>query len=208
MKDPLISDVATSLSLQDSSSSALLVGSGWMLSSMFLTTYYTTAFLKFEDHAKRNFGLPSMKSKINSIESIESASARKGLTSSLTKISRAQLLTLFRFGGSALMGMFLNLDMFAVKLRVLQTISLMKEFSLPALFGYLANYCNSIALSRIGISLTYTSKCGIPLITVLFTVLLDGLGALPPVAALLSLLRKKMCLLGTIYFLLPNGHLI
>ena len=46
---------------------------------------------------------------------------------------------------------------------------------------------NSIALDRIGISLTYTSKCGIPLITVLLTLLLDGVSALPNAAALASL---------------------
>lgn len=45
----------------------------------------------------------------------------------------------------------------------------------------------SLALERIGISLTYTSKCGIPLITVLLTVLLEGVSALPNVAALASL---------------------
>jgi hypothetical protein len=130
---------------------------------------------------------------MNSIESIESTSGTNGskLSSYLTRISRAQLLTLFRFGGSVLMGIFLHPDMFAVKSRALQTLSLVKEFSLPALFGYLANYCNSIALSRIGISLTYTSKCGIPLVTVLFAILLDGMDALPPVAAILSLIRKK-----------------
>jgi Triose-phosphate Transporter family len=43
-------------------------------------------------------------------------------------------------------------------------------------------------LDRIGISLTYTSKCGIPLITVLLTVLLDGWNSLPSSLALLSLL--------------------
>jgi drug/metabolite transporter (DMT)-like permease len=45
-----------------------------------------------------------------------------------------------------------------------------------------------MALDRIGISLTYTSKCGIPLITVLFTLLLDGISALPSNATLFSLL--------------------
>lgn len=61
-------------------------------------------------------------------------------------------------------------------------------FLLPSLFLFIANYSNSIALDRIGISLTYTSKCGIPLITVLFTLLLDGISALPSNATLLSLL--------------------
>jgi Triose-phosphate Transporter family len=45
-----------------------------------------------------------------------------------------------------------------------------------------------IALDRIGIGLTYTSKCGIPIITVLLTVLLDGIDALPNMATLFSLI--------------------
>jgi Triose-phosphate Transporter family len=49
-------------------------------------------------------------------------------------------------------------------------------------------FTTRVALDRIGISLTYTSKCGIPLITVLFTVLLDGVSALPNTLALLSLI--------------------
>lgn len=64
----------------------------------------------------------------------------------------------------------------------------MPSFYLPAAFLFVANFCNSISLDRIGISLTYTSKCGIPLITVLLTVLLDGPSALPPMAALLALI--------------------
>jgi Triose-phosphate Transporter family len=43
-------------------------------------------------------------------------------------------------------------------------------------------------LDRIGIGLTYTSKCGIPIITVLLTFLLDGVHALPSVATLASLI--------------------
>ena len=44
-----------------------------------------------------------------------------------------------------------------------------------------------VALDRIGISLTYTSKCAIPAITVLLTLLMDGAAALPSTAALASL---------------------
>ena len=51
-----------------------------------------------------------------------------------------------------------------------------------------AIYIFSIALDRIGIGLTYTSKCGIPIITVLLTLLLDGVGALPNIPTLLSLI--------------------
>lgn len=72
--------------------------------------------------------------------------------------------------------------------RLAHTISYMQDFSLPAIFLFTANYCNSVALDRIGISLAYTSKCLIPLITVAFTLLLDGIVALPPNLALLMLL--------------------
>jgi Triose-phosphate Transporter family len=46
----------------------------------------------------------------------------------------------------------------------------------------------SIALDRIGISLTYTSKCAIPLFTVVLSVLLDGTGSLPNALSLVSLI--------------------
>jgi hypothetical protein len=64
----------------------------------------------------------------------------------------------------------------------------MQDFSLPAIFFFTTNYCNFIALDRIGISLAYTSKCLIRLITVIFTLLIDGVVALPPTLALLMLL--------------------
>jgi drug/metabolite transporter (DMT)-like permease len=70
----------------------------------------------------------------------------------------------------------------------MKTISSSKSFLLPSLFLFIANYTNSIALDRIGISLTYTSKCGIPLLTVLFTLLLDGINALPSRLTLCSLI--------------------
>jgi Triose-phosphate Transporter family len=57
----------------------------------------------------------------------------------------------------------------------------------PAVLLFVANYSNSVSLNRIGISLTYTSKCGIPLMTVLLTLLLDGRAALPGPLALVSL---------------------
>eukprot|EP00956_Cyclotella_meneghiniana_P023772 scaffold46878_cov72-Cyclotella_meneghiniana.AAC.3 len=72
--------------------------------------------------------------------------------------------------------------------RLMKTISSSKSFLLPSLFLFIANYTNSIALDRIGISLTYTSKCGIPLLTVLFTLLLDGINALPSRLTLCSLI--------------------
>ncbi|KAL3822259.1 hypothetical protein ACHAXA_005892 [Cyclostephanos tholiformis] len=105
-------------------------------------------------------------------------------------LSRASLLTLYRFSGSLLLGLFLHAHFYDLSMcmpRFLKTVNASKAFLLPSLFLFIANYSNSIALDRIGISLTYTSKCGIPLITVLFTLLLDGISALPSSATLLSL---------------------
>jgi hypothetical protein len=55
---------------------------------------------------------------------------------------------------------------------------------LPSVFFFIANCTNSIVLKRIGISLTYTPKYSIPLITVLFTLLLDGMNVLSSKATL------------------------
>ena len=52
---------------------------------------------------------------------------------------------------------------------------------------YLPSSTCSIALDRIGISLTYTSKCAIPLFTVILTILVDGMGALPNALTLAAL---------------------
>jgi hypothetical protein len=60
--------------------------------------------------------------------------------------------------------------------------------ALPATFLFIANFANSIALERIGISLTYTFKGITPILTVIGMILLDGRGALPNRWALASLL--------------------
>jgi len=69
-----------------------------------------------------------------------------------------------------------------------KTVDAIGDFALPALFLFAANYFNSISLDRIGISLTYTSKCSIPLITVLITLYLYGVASLPSITALCSLI--------------------
>jgi hypothetical protein len=106
-------------------------------------------------------------------------------------LSRASLLTLYRFSGSLLLGLLLHTHFYQLSLllpRILSTIHSAKLFLLPSLFLFIANYSNSIALDKIGISLTYTSKCAIPMITVLLTIALDGITALPSTATLLSLI--------------------
>jgi len=138
------------------------VGATWMLSSALCTTYSTTKFLDFPSDTKSDKEVK-------------------------VPFSRPVLLTLLRFGGSLALGILLqpNLDILN---RIAETRKILPSFVLPAVFLYIANYSNSISLSRIGISLTYTSKCAIPLITLILTVVLDGVQALPRLPVLLSLI--------------------
>lgn len=142
-----------------------LVGSLWILSSAVLTTYSTTTFLKYDGKVK-----PS--------------DAKSILPSSVT---RPAALTLYRFGGSLFLGLLAHPNLQIMR-RIQETMKASRAFATPAAFLFVANYANSVSLDRIGISLTYTSKCGIPLITVLLTFLLDGSKALPSAGALLSLI--------------------
>jgi len=136
------------------------VGAVWMLSSTLYTTYSTTKFLKY------------------SPKTLEHRPQ--------TPLSRATLLTVLRFGGSLALGILAHPDIHMLA-RIKETWNLLPTFALPAVFLFIANYANSISLNRIGISLTYTSKCAIPLITLILTVLLDGVSALPRPPVLLTL---------------------
>mmetsp|Transcript_9720 Transcript_9720/g.20301 ORF Transcript_9720/g.20301 Transcript_9720/m.20301 type:complete len:464 (-) Transcript_9720:1483-2874(-) len=190
------------------SSNKNLVGSAWIISSAILTTYSTTKFLKYEgDDEKTTINSTTSGGKafqpIRSLmrknqnrefpleRNVQPSRDRTPLPNKSPGLSRASLLTLYRFSGSLLLGLLLHSNFYnlhALSLRFLQTVQAAQNFLLPSLFLFIANYSNSIALDRIGISLTYTSKCGIPLITVLFTLLLDGVTALPSKLTLLSLL--------------------
>jgi hypothetical protein len=149
-----------------------VVGGLWVASSALLTTYSTTKFLKYshDDGLKAPLTLPL---------------TRKKRSISL-RLPRAALLTLYRFSGSLLLGLLLHPDL-QIMARIKTTSSAIPDFTLPATFLFIANYANSLALNRIGISLTYTSKCAIPIFTMLLTLILDGPSALPSVPALLSL---------------------
>ncbi len=148
-------------SLSSVSQNGLVVGSTWMLSSMVFTTYYSTAFLKYE----------SSRSKSNDFKSRQFISSMKSVSPTnrfnvLTKYcSRPQLLTIFRLSGSFFLGIFGHPHFFQWRNRLQQSIQSMKDFMIPAMFMFLANFCNVIALDRLGIPLTYTSKCGIPILT-------------------------------------------
>jgi hypothetical protein len=150
-------------SLSTLSSNAHIIGTAWMLSSAFFTTYTTTTFLKFQSSASWP-GRPNR-----------------------FPVSRSTLLTLYRFSGSLALGILAHAN-FDIWSRIRETWELCPTFFVPAIFLFIANYTNSISLNRIGISLTYTSKCAIPLVTLLLTIAMDGVQALPSVKVLLTLI--------------------
>lgn len=134
-----------------------------MLSSALFTTYSTSKFLKFKA-STTSFGIPNR-----------------------FLLSRSTLLTLYRFSGSLLLGLVAHPDL-QILGRIQETWKLCPIFASPAVLLFIANYTNSISLDRIGISLTYTSKCAIPLVTVLLTIAMEGVQALPGTKVLLTLI--------------------
>uniref|UniRef100_A0A7S3Q240 Sugar phosphate transporter domain-containing protein n=1 Tax=Chaetoceros debilis TaxID=122233 RepID=A0A7S3Q240_9STRA len=184
--------------LASAASNPVVVGGSWMLSTILFSTYYTTIFLK-HGIEKEKSDLPErqvraiLDSPIESSSSMSKSKSKKHnvrniVTSTLRNMSRPQLLTIYRFGGSLMLGTLLHPKVSQCWNRLQDTIASSGEFAIPAFFLFLANYCNSVALDRIGISLAYTSKCIIPIITVLLTLAVDGLDAMPPIPALLSLI--------------------
>lgn len=191
----LTASVSTSLSsqsLMSLSQSRAAVGSTWMVSSMLLTTYYSTAFLKYRDDLtnsdfQRRHLVASIKT--NSHTKIKQRGMNTVERSTLlNSYTRPQLLTIFRLSGSFLLGIFARTNFSKCLERFRQSLSVMRDFAFPAIFMFFANYCNVIALDRLGISLTYTSKCGIPILTVLITILVDGFDAIPSFRTLCTLI--------------------
>ena len=200
-------------------SNPTVVGSLWMISSSVFSTYYTTAFLKTGERWETDKG--KIKGLIHRSKDLL-----------ISRSTLPEMLTLYRLGGSILLGHMISPDLFQLGNRINTTFNSMKVFTLPgifllsfqpdsfqpriilesflidfpfkifsflflimntpapAFFLFVANYCNSVALKRIGIPLLYTSKCGIPFFVVLATLFIDGAEALPPPLALMSLLRK------------------
>ncbi|GFH54266.1 hypothetical protein CTEN210_10742 [Chaetoceros tenuissimus] len=197
MASPLLSNVSTSIAspMVAAWSNSAVMGSGWMFSSIIFSTYFTTEFLKYEENGQaskikdlNNDFILRQHEFMKTHKRPLLQKQRQAISEALKSLSRPQLLTLYRFSGSLLMGIFVHTNVFAWKQRLLDTIKYMPDFALSAIFLFVANYSNSIALDRIGISLTYTSKCIIPLITVLLSVSVDGLKALPCLPALLMLI--------------------
>jgi len=171
--------------LESLSSNVKVVGGAWMLSSALLTTYSTTRFLKYQHGntaSTTNPGTP-----IKALQKVKENTPKHHSPLWLfLHLPRPVLLTLYRFGGSLLLGLLLHPN-FQLIQRVRDTVAVIPDFALPAAFLFLANFTNSIALNRIGISLTYTTKCAIPIFTVILTFFLDGASALPSIPTLLSL---------------------
>ncbi|KAL7569347.1 hypothetical protein ACA910_016889 [Epithemia clementina (nom. ined.)] len=153
------------------------VGIAWLVSSALYTTYATNQFLNY---------------KPTTVTVTERRSSVSPLLPPLTfpaykwKVTRPTLLTLCRFGGSLLLGLIAHTD-FRIWERIVETAQAAPAFLFPAACLFVANFSNAVSLDRIGISLTYTSKCAIPLITVLLALLMDGVKSLPNQYALLSL---------------------
>ncbi len=169
----ILPDIASSTqSLASLSQNSFAVGSSWMLSSMILTTYYSSAFLRHKpeptksDFEKRQIWASIRREKAISLDSQMPTKKEKTLNFFMPKyLSRPQLLTILRLSGSFLLGIFAHPNFFGYYDRLMKTINVLGDFTLPAIFLFMANYCNVIALDRLGISLTYTSKCGIPILT-------------------------------------------
>jgi len=174
--------------LQSLTQSATAVGALWIVLSAVFTTWSTTKFLKYPGDGVDAAGQRRRRLR----PSASSSASSPGVISNvLGSMPRPALLTFYRFGGSLLLGLLLHSPSPGYWAGTLKrwhsTTWGAPKFALPAFCLFLANYSNSIALSRIGISLTYTSKCGIPLITLLLTLLFLDNKALPPQKALLCL---------------------
>ncbi|GMI35696.1 hypothetical protein TrCOL_g9195 [Triparma columacea] len=153
-----------------------LVGCTWFVVSTFLTTVSTTTFLKYPRDP-----LPS---------SLSTKLPNSPVAHLVNGTPAALLLTLWRFGFSQVASLltFVFLDPFSspsspsntVLLSILKSpisLSLRLLYTLPhflpaALSLFLANLFNSYALSTSGISLTYVTKCSIPIFTLLLSPLL------------------------------------
>jgi hypothetical protein len=164
------------------SHNAPAVGMAWIASSAILTTYSATRFLKYES---KDAPLPI--SARQRAQTQTNPSGNRLMSHPFQQMSRPARLTLYRFTGSFALGMLLHPNL-NIAQRLSEFFDASRAFLLPALLLFVANFSNTIALDRIGIPLTYTSKCAIPLMTLLLTCIVDGPSALPSPLALLSLI--------------------
>lgn len=184
----------------------LPIGSAWFVTSVFFTTYSTTAFLKYKQNNQKDdnnniLPTPLEEQTATDFESrLENEISKNILPSRVqlkflsvvTSYNRPSLLTFYRFSISLLIGMLCHPKFWLVMDRFRDTVTAVPVFIVPAFFLFFANFCNAIALDRLGISLTYVSKCGIPVVTVLIMLLLEGAQSLPNIKALCSLIPIAM----------------
>lgn len=184
----------------------LPIGSAWFVTSVFFTTYSTTAFLKYKQNNQKDdnnniLPTPLEEQTTTDFESrLENEISKNILPSRVqlkflsvvTSYNRPSLLTFYRFSISLLIGMLCHPKFWLVMDRFRDTVTAVPVFIVPAFFLFFANFCNAIALDRLGISLTYVSKCGIPVVTVLIMLLLEGAQSLPNIKALCSLIPIAM----------------
>lgn len=184
----------------------LPIGSAWFVTSVFFTTYSTTAFLKYKQNNQKDdnnniLPTPLEEQTATDFESrLENEISKNILPSRVqlkflsvvTSYNRPSLLTFYRFSISLLIGMLCHPKFWLVMDRFRDTVTAVPVFIVPAFFLFFANFCNAIALDRLGISLTYVSKCGIPVVTVLIMLILEGAQSLPNIKALCSLIPIAM----------------
>ena len=113
-----------------------LIGATWIASSAIFTTYSTTTFLKYQPQQQQGSFSPQQSTDLSSQKT--------------SSISRASLLTLYRFGGSFLLGLLLHPNLQIIE-RLQETLKAVPTFALPAFFLFAANFSNSISLDRVGI---------------------------------------------------------
>lgn len=189
---PNIASKATGVLSTLLSDQKLPIGSAWFVTSVFFTTYSTTAFLKYKGQQSNVLPIEynDFESKLEKEKKKNEVPSKLKLKflSTVTSYNRPSLLTFYRFSISLLIGMLCHPKFWLVMDRVRDTMTAIPEFLVPAFFLFFANFCNAIALDRLGISLTYVSKCGIPVVTVIIMLLLEGVESLPNIKALLSLI--------------------
>ncbi|GMH48920.1 hypothetical protein TrVE_jg8760 [Triparma verrucosa] len=203
--DPLVESLqqslhhAVSASLKSTSKAALsagapLIGLSWFLTSVFMTMPSTSQFLQYEPSKERrnertnepssNFGNPVLTLRAAALKNVE----------------KPMQLTLYRFGFSKIISLatftVLNIPQHGLIKSPLVLFAQLKRtlpsFLLPACCLFLANLFNSYSLSTLGISLTYVTKCSIPIFTLLLSPLLSP--STPPPSLLSKLSLLPICL--------------
>ncbi|GMI32417.1 hypothetical protein TeGR_g11551 [Tetraparma gracilis] len=162
--------------------SPLLAGALFVLSSSLLTTYTTTSFLSHPGVRGSSLPAPGAKSPLSP------PSPLSPLSSPLSSLGRPLLITLYRYAGSLLLSL-LSLSPRASPARLSGTLP---PLFVPALSLFGANLFNNFSLAEMGISNTYTTKCLIPVLTLLLSLLAPSSDPLPPFPALLSLLPVSL----------------